>query len=68
MAWIEGNQKRKNKPNINEEILGIKGFLEEDKAKVKMYEFLKENITFTTNLVSGVDLFPFQHMAIKAMF
>ena len=68
MAWIEGNKKRKNKPNINEEILGIKGFLEEDKAKVKMYEFLKENITFTTNLVSGVDLFPFQHMAIKAMF
>ena len=68
MAWTEGNQKRKKKSNINQEILEIKGFLEEEKAKVKLYEFLKENITFTTNLVSGVDLFPFQHMAIKAMF
>ena len=68
MAWIEGNQRRHKKPNINEEILGIKGFLEEDAAKVKLYQFLKENITFTTNLISGVDLFPFQHMAIKAMF
>jgi len=68
MAWIEGNQKRRKKSNINNEILGIKGFLEEEEAKVKLYKFLKENITFTTSLLSGVDLFPFQHMAIKAMF
>ncbi len=68
MTWIKGNQKRKKKIDINKEVLDIKGFLEEDAAKIKLYEFLKENITFTTDLVSGVELFPFQHMAIKAMF
>ncbi len=68
MAWIEGNQNRPQKPDVNREIYNIKGFLEEDDAKVELYKFLKDNITFTTSLISGVDLFPFQHMAIKAMF
>jgi hypothetical protein len=68
MAWHTGKQKRKQKSNINSDITSIEGFLEEDVAKEHLFKFLKENITFTTNLVSGVDLFPFQHMAIKAMF
>jgi len=68
MSWKTGGQKRKNKENVNQNILNIDGFIEEDVAKEQLYKFLKDNITFTTNLVSGVDLFPFQHMAIKAMF
>ena len=68
MAWSQGNQKRKTKEPINQNILDIEGFIEEDIAKENLYKFLRENITFTTNLISGVDLFPFQHMAIKAMF
>ena len=51
------------------ELKEIEGFIEsEDEAKILLYKFLRENITFTTNLIGGVDLFPFQHMAIKAMF
>ena len=68
MSWSEGNQKRALKENYNEYLNSIEGFLEEDVAKQHLYKFLRENITFTTSLVSGVDLFPFQHMAIKAMF
>ena len=68
MSWTNGNQKRVTKEDINESILSIDGFLEEDEAKIQLFKFLKDNISFTTNLVSGVDLFPFQHMAIKAMF
>ena len=68
MAWHTGKQKRKQKSNINSDIASIEGFLEENVAKEHLFKFLKENITFTTNLISGVDLFPFQHMAIKAMF
>jgi hypothetical protein len=68
MAWIEGNQKRRLKTNVNQEILDLEGFLDENDAKQNLYKFLKDNITFTTNLLAGVDLFPFQHMAIKAMF
>ena len=68
MAWNQGNQNRRKKEDINKEIFNIEGLLEEDEAKENLYKFLKDNITFTTNLVAGVDLFPFQHMAIKAMF
>jgi hypothetical protein len=68
MSWETGNQKNKKKKNINQELLEVEGFMDEKEAKIKLYEFLRENITFSTNLISGVDLFPFQHMAIKAMF
>ena len=68
MAWVEGNQTRAKKGNINESLSELEGFLEEDLAKENLYKFLRENITFTTSLIAGVDLFPFQHMAIKAMF
>jgi len=68
MAWEEGHQKLHRKfANINQEILETKGFLEEEKAKVLLYKFLRENPSFTCELLSGVSLFPFQHMAIKAM-
>lgn len=68
MAWIEGNQKkRKHFANINQEILSKEGFLEEREAKILLYKFLKENPSFTCELLTGIRLFPFQHMAIKAM-
>ena len=68
MSWETGNQpKNIDKEDINRLLLD-KGFLEEKEAKILLYKFLRENITFTTGLLSGVDLFPFQHMAIKSMF
>jgi hypothetical protein len=69
MAWDNGNQVSRNKEKgLNERILSIKGNLDENEAKVLLYKFLKENITFSTDLISGIKLFPFQHMAVKAMF
>ena len=69
MSWDEGKQSRRPKEDFNEFLKGIDGYIEdEDEAKILLYKFLKENITFTTSLISGVELFPFQHMAIKAMF
>ena len=68
MAWEEGGQNRPKKEDINKFMMSLEGFIEEDEAKVHLYKFLKDNITFTTSLVSGVDLFPFQNMAIKSMF
>ena len=68
MAWIEGNQKRrKHFLNINQEIVNSTDFLEEREAKIMLYKFLKENPSFTCELLTGIKLFPFQHMAIKAM-
>jgi hypothetical protein len=68
MAWQEGKQKlNREHKDINQLILGKEGYLEETEAKVLLYKFLKENPSFACELFTGVKLFPFQHMAIKAM-
>ena len=69
MSWEPGVQKKKQTEwdNINDLILSKKGFLEEKEAKILLYQFLKQNVTFTVDLISGVKLFPFQHMAVKSM-
>jgi hypothetical protein len=68
MSWQEGSQKLNKKfKNVNQEVLDCKGFIEEKKAKVLLYKFLRENPSFATELITGVSLFPFQHIAIKSM-
>ena len=69
MTWIDGKQQERNKhsTDINYEILAKKGFLEEREAKILLYKFLRANTTFAVDMLSGVKLFPFQHMAVKAM-
>ena len=67
--WVEGNQHRPKKTcRSNKELLEIEGYLDEHDAKIALYEFLRENPSFTADLMLGVELFPFQHMAIKTMF
>jgi len=68
MSWETGQQKRNPRRDINTFLKEKEGYLDEAEAKLLLYEFIKENVTFGTNLISGVELFPFQHMAIKAMF
>lgn len=68
MTWETGVQKYQNEfGGVNEEIKRIKGYMDEDEAKYHLYKFLRSNVTFATDLISGVQLFPFQHLAIKAM-
>jgi hypothetical protein len=68
MTWETGKQKYNLEfDKTNQEILDLKGHLDEDMAQYYLYKFLRSNVTFTSNLISGVDLFPFQHLAIKSM-
>lgn len=67
MSWEVGNQKPLKREDVNKQVLELEGYLEDNKAKYWLYKFLKENITFTTELLTGIELFPFQHMAVKAM-
>ena len=68
MSWTTGIQESRNKfPDINKEILEMEGYLEEDEAKLLFYKFLRQNPSFAAEFITGVRLFPFQHMAIKGM-
>lgn len=69
MTWDTGKQlPRDSFKDINNLILDKKGYLEEREAKLLLYKFLRNNITFAADLLAGVKLFPFQHMGIKSMF
>ena len=69
MSWIEGHQHRRTSTlRSNEELLKLDGFIDEREAKLALYEFLRNNTTFAVDLILGVKLFPFQHLAIKSMF
>ena len=69
MTWIDGKQQKREKysSDINAEVLAKKGFLEEREAKLLLYKFLRANTTFAVDMLSGIKLFPFQHMAVKSM-
>ena len=68
MSWEPGVQKRSVDRDINAYLEKERGFLKERDARLLLYEFLRQNTTFTTDLICGIKLFPFQHMAVKAMF
>lgn len=52
---------------VNEEIAKLEGYLDTSQAHHELYRFLRANPTFAVDLLFGVKLFPFQHMAIKAV-
>ena len=54
--------------NINSELLELKGFLNDREAKITLAKFLRANIGFTTELISGVKLAPYQEIHLKAFF
>lgn len=70
MALIKGAQGYRYdfaaKP-LNQEILNLEGYLSEDDAKIYLYKFLRNNVTFAAELLLGVKLFPFQALMIKGM-
>ena len=53
-------------PNINEELLKIKGDLGDKEAKITLARFLRHNLGFTTELISGIKLAPYQEVTLKA--
>lgn len=54
--------------DINKELSELKGFLNDKEAKISLAKFLRSNIGFTTELISGVKLAPYQEIHIKAFF
>jgi len=53
-------------PNVNEKLLELKGDLENKEAKITLAKFLRHNIGFTTELISGIKLAPYQEVTLKA--
>ena len=53
--------------NPNEEFLKIKGELSNKQAKISLAKFLKANLGFTTELISGIKLAAYQEATLRGM-
>lgn len=65
--WYCPDKYKKDVPNINQELLKLEGDLLDKEAKISLAKFLKSNLGFTTELVSGIKLAPFQEVTLKGM-
>jgi hypothetical protein len=53
--------------DVNAELSQLKGFLNDKEAKISLAKFLRANLGFSTELISGVKLAPYQEIHLKAM-
>ena len=59
---------KKNTINVNDKLLELKGFLNDEDAQRTFAQFLKSNPKFACELLFGIDIYPFQDLAIRSMF
>lgn len=70
MSWEPGKQTPRldfASRAFNKSLLENKDFLEQEQAKVLLYQFLRKNPGYAAKLLLGVRLYPFQQIAIKGM-
>ena len=65
--WYCPERYEKDTVDLNEEFLKLKGELSDKEAKISLAKFLSANVGFTTELISGIKLAPFQEVTLKGM-
>jgi hypothetical protein len=58
---------KKDYPDINTELMNLKGILNDKDAKISLAKFLRANLGFTTELISGIKLAPYQEIHLKGL-
>tara|TARA_Y100000593_G_scaffold10125_1_gene18317 strand:- start:3270 stop:5099 length:1830 start_codon:yes stop_codon:yes gene_type:complete len=66
--WYCPDKYKKQTPNINQDLMKLEGFLHDKEAKISLAKFLRYNLAFTTELISGIKLAPFQEVTLKGFF
>ena len=66
--WYCPEKYKKPIPNLNEEFLNLKGELPDRQAKISLAKFMRSNLGFTTELLSGIKLALYQEITLKAFF
>ena len=65
--WYAPEKYKKEIIDYNRELLSIKGELEDKEAKITLAKFLRSNLSFTVELLTGIKLAPFQEVLLKGM-
>ena len=66
--WYCPKKYNKPIPNLNKEFLDLKGELPDRQAKITLAKFMRSNLGFTTELMSGIKLALYQEITLKAFF
>ena len=66
--WHETTKYKKKTENYNEVFRQLKGELEDKEAKITLIKFLRQNLYFTTYLLTGIKLSPYQEVTLKGLF
>ncbi len=67
MWYCPDKYKVENPVDVNQELLKLEGILNDKEAKISLAKFLNANLGFTTELISGIKLAPFQVITLKGM-
>lgn len=67
MSWYSPEKYGRPIIDVNKDFLNLKGELEEKQARITLAKFLYRNIGFTTELLTGIKLYPDQIINIKGM-
>lgn len=66
--WYEASKyKPENIVDVNAELMAITGEMEDKDAKIALARFLRANLGFTVELISGIKLAPYQEIVLKSM-
>ncbi len=66
--WYSPEGYKKEIIDLNQVYLDtLKGDLEKDQARITLIKFLRNNLTFTTELLTGIQLAPYQEINLKGM-
>ena len=66
--WYAPEKYSKEIVDINKELYNVEGYLHDKEAKISLAKFLRHNLAFTTELISGIKLAPFQEVTLKGFF
>ena len=66
--WFCPDKYKKNVPDINAQMFKLDGPLGDRQAKISLAKFLRANLGFTTELLSGIKLALYQEITLKAFF
>lgn len=67
--WIESKEEKNDKlEDVNGRLKLIAGELTDEEARISLCEFLRYNLKFTTFILSGVRLAPYQSILVNSWF
>jgi hypothetical protein len=66
--WHPAEKYKKKTENYIEIFSKLQGELEDKEAKITLAKFLRQNLYFTTYLLTGIKLSPYQEITLKGMF